>query len=98
VGLNYTCPGVPFGTRPGSVVAPHSASKQDYTIDHVKPVARHWNRKGHDMSRAARRVRPDKTSNLIPICASCNSRKGGYYGSVSCNYNTVVGSGFTGMF
>lgn len=98
VGLNYTCPGVPFGTRPGIVVAPHPASKQDYTIDHVKPVARHWNLKGHDMSRAARRTWLNKTSNLIPICSTCNSKKGGYYGNVSYNYNTVVGGSFTGMF
>jgi hypothetical protein len=97
-GLHYTCPGVPFGTRPGIVVAPHQVSKQDYTIDHVKPVARHWNQKGHNMSRADRRTWLNKTSNLVPICSSCNSKKGGYHGGVSYNYNTVVGLNFTGMF
>ncbi|HEV2146626.1 MAG TPA: type VI secretion system baseplate subunit TssG [Longimicrobiaceae bacterium] len=98
VGLHYTCPGVPFGTHPPYNIAPHPASKQDYTIDHVKPVARHWNQKGRDMSRAARNQWLNKTSNLVPICSSCNTIKGSWYQGVQHNYNTVVGPNFTGMF
>ena len=98
VGLNYTCPGVPFGTHPPYNIAPHPASKLDYTIDHIKPVARHWSQKGNNMSRAARNQWLNKTANLAPICANCNTIKGSWHQGVQYNYNTVVGPNFTGMF
>lgn len=98
MGVSYTCPGVPQGTHPPYNIAPHPVSKLDYTIDHIKPVARHWSQKGNNMSRAARNQWLNKTANLIPICASCNTVKGSWYQGVHHNYSSVVGPNFTGMF
>lgn len=96
VGLHYTCPGV--SGHPPYNIAPHQVLKTDYAIDHVKPVARHWNQKGFNLSRAARNAWLNKTSNLVPACRNCNTIKGSWYQGVKYNYNTVVGSSFTGMF
>ena len=62
------------------------------TLDHVDPVAAHWNRPGggHDGTQAQRARWYSELANLAPMCKSCNCAKGGP------PYDRVVGPNFRG--
>jgi hypothetical protein len=46
------------------------------TIDHVVPVATHWNNTGYNTTKAARRTWYNDPTNHVYLCQPCNSSKG----------------------
>jgi len=66
----WKCPGVhPY--RPA-----HDAAVADVTIDHIRPVADHWNKVGFDTDKATRAQWFNDIKNHEILCRSCNSSKG----------------------
>lgn len=80
---SWMCPG--FGR------ATHQATVADVTIDHIMPVAQHWNLTGCNTSRLARANWYQDTTNHAYLCRACNSRRG----SGGIRYNIAVGGAYT---
>lgn len=82
----YQCAGH-GATRP-----PHLITLDQVTLDHVVPVAAHWNSVGREVDQKTRYEWYDDPANLVVLCRSCNSSKGS--GGVS--YIPIVKPTFTG--
>ncbi len=54
----------------------HSAKENDATLDHIIPVAKHWNTKGHNQTQSEREAWYNDTTNLQVVCKKHNSKKG----------------------
>ncbi len=67
-------------------------AKTDMTIDHVTPVAQHWNTIGNDTDRATRHAWYSDVNNHEYVCRSCNSSMG----SGGVRYNMAVGPNYSG--
>jgi len=80
---SWMCPGIGRTT--------HSVTVADVTIDHVVPVAQHWNQTGRNTSRLARATWYQDTSNHAYLCRSCNSRRN----SGGIRYTIAVGNAYT---
>lgn len=52
-------------------------SRENLTLDHIKPVSQWFNEKGYMCSKEVRSQWYNDTSNLRILCRSCNSSKGG---------------------
>lgn len=68
----------------------HVRSIHDATIDHIVPVAVHWNQVGHNSDRITRANWYYDTSNHAYLCQSCNSSRG----SGGIFYRGTTGSGY----
>jgi hypothetical protein len=66
--------------------------KSDMTIDHIMPVATHWNTIGYNTDRATRHAWYSDTRNHAYCCRSCNSSMG----SGGVRYKMTVGSNYSG--
>lgn len=82
--VTWVCPG--FGLQ-----QPHNVNNTDCTIDHVIPVASHWNGTGNNTDRTTRRAWYYDTSNHTYLCQSCNSAKG----SGNITYTFVTGHAYS---
>lgn len=79
------------GGRCPICLASYDDASHRASIDHVIPVSRHWNTVGYRSRQAERTRFYNDTSNLMVICTSCNSSKGGEpYSKVP-----AYGSGFS---
>jgi 5-methylcytosine-specific restriction endonuclease McrA len=67
----WRCPGTGTVARPA-----HDVSTADVTIDHVIPVATHWNTVGYKSNKATRVAWYSDHTNHVYLCQSCNSSKG----------------------
>jgi hypothetical protein len=81
----WQCPGT--STKPA-----HWAPTSDVSIDHIVPVATHWNSTGYNTSRAVRNTWYNDTSNHAYVCKSCNSSMG----SGGVFYTKPPGPGYSG--
>lgn len=81
---SWVCPGT--GARQA-----HNATVADVTIDHVIPVAVHWNQTGRNTSNYARVTWYQDTSNHAYLCRACNSSRG----SGGIRYVIAVGHGYS---
>ncbi|MFB7243978.1 hypothetical protein ACFCYX_16105 [Streptomyces populi] len=71
----YVCPS--YGGRPPHIADPRE-NKGLLSLDHKSPsVSVHWMTKGRDTTHPVRNSFYNDTSNLEPMCKSCNSSKGG---------------------
>lgn len=82
----WWCP----GTIPGGFTT-HRANNGSATIDHITPVAKHWNTIGYNSNRKTRTDWYTLTSNHRIICQSCNSS----IGSGGVKYRITMGSGYS---
>jgi hypothetical protein len=67
----FKCPGAGTSAKPA-----HWARTSDVSIDHIVPVATHWNSTGYNTSRAVRNTWYNDTKNHAYVCVSCNSSMG----------------------
>lgn len=65
--------------------------KTDMTIDHITPVATHWNTIGRDTDRTTRTTWYSDITNHRYMCGSCNSR----IGSGGVRYNLTTGPNYS---
>lgn len=71
----FTCPGWPNQRDPARRV-PHPAANGEWSVDHRRSVANHWNIDGRQGGQSARNAFWISPANLVGLCASCNSSKG----------------------
>lgn len=81
---------VSYGTSWNCPSCGNNRSWDDITIDHIMPVAEHWNRYGHDQTKQDRHDWFNDTDNHQCMCRSCNSS----FGSGGIYYSRVVGPNF----
>jgi len=77
----FTCPGWSRHSDATRRV-PHPALQAEWSVDHRRAVANHWNNDGRKGSQATRNAFWISAANLVGLCDSCNSSKG------SADYNT----------
>ena len=80
----WICPGTGF--RPA-----HAATVADVTIDHVLPVADHWNQIGRNTTNHSRATWYQNTNNHAYLCRACNSSRG----SGGIRYMIAVGPAYS---
>jgi hypothetical protein len=82
----WRCPGT--ATR-----AAHDAPVADATIDHIIPVATHWNTVGYKSNKATRVAWYSDHTNHQYLCQSCNSSRGS--GGVHYTKEPDINNGFS---
>jgi HNH/ENDO VII superfamily nuclease with conserved GHE residues len=87
IGMQDTCGAGNFRC-PGCNACKNNAAA---TIEHIIPVAQHWNQHGRDQSRAQRNTWYNDTTNHSVMCGPCNSG----LGSGGVLYDRTVTPNFT---
>ncbi|WP_143268341.1 hypothetical protein [Azospirillum agricola] len=83
------------GVLPNTWICPvgvgHVALNSDASIDHVDPVAKHWNDVGYNSNRSTRTTWYTDESNHVTVCRSCNSSMG----SGGIRYRITTGANYS---
>ena len=90
----YLCPGANRETlKRGTIsISAHLVSQTDREVDHIVPIAVHWNEKGRKGAQQEREAWSGDISNLQILCGDCNGTKS----SGGVEFDRAILEGFLG--